>query len=390
MAISTQLTMWPTTAITLREILNVDSGPKIKCHHILESQKRRCKNPIKKDNTTRISELLEQIVLKGSLKAAKTILAQLSKLVVCKHNHQLYGSKVLTRWEKQLEAIEEPIVIKKEETNEQKITTYTKVEIVKEEAHRETRKLLLASVPKIKIEDSDDSEDESIQDTSFLSVKTSSSSRRTSLSSHTIPEAPSTTELHALGPKRKFKPYAAVRTLMQTNQAIRNYILRPLTITETYKDGTIYIYTYPTMYRDAHPYLKIGYSKDVKQRMAKWKQQCHYEPRELSHFTTDHYVKVEQLAHNQLRNHRKKEDGCPACGIEHDEWFDVTSTRASAVVSMWADWMRRQPYDGEGKLRKTWKDRLDDVEPFMNDPRCWEYFINGVEKSESESDSESD
>lgn len=396
MTISTQLTMWPTTKPLLCNILGLDSEAD-KCHGLIKSEKRRCKRELSKPDKARISSLLEQIVVQGSLKAVRTILEQLSNLVLCPKDHRTkYSKYFLSQWEEKLEKTQDSTIVKKEEEDNK--ASLSDIESHSEEVGITSQSNPVLSVPQIKVEDKDASNSEALQDTTSVGVKTRS--RRISTSSFTIPEAPEAAALRATGPKHDFERYSAEKSLLEINTKMEEHLRRALTQTEKSNravKGDIYTYAFPNHYRDAHPYLKIGFTKDPERRMADWDRKCGYKPEELSHHTAENYARVERLVHIQLANLRMKEhNGCPGCTKKHQEWFNVRSTRASEVISLWCDWMRQLPYDEDGKLTQYWVNRLEGAD--LTNPRCWNLFVNGPDTSssgsesefESESDSESE
>jgi hypothetical protein len=215
---------------------------------------------------------------------------------------------------------------------------------------------------------------------SEIPVKTSTKETPKALAE--IPEKPK--EKHDFVP---FGPPVATKT---TNEAIRKLVLKSLTPTDldSRRHGSVYIYTFPSLYRTPAPYLKIGHTKSVEDRMKRWKAQCHYEPKILSTFNAEFYVKIERLVHIQLRNNRLKEPECPGCGKPHIEWFQVRANKASNLVALWTDWTRQQPYDDHGVLKDSWRKRLSKVD--VNDPDCWEDFVNVEEELLEEEESVSE
>lgn len=386
MTISTQLTMWPTTKPLLCKILGLDSEAD-KCHGLIADGTRRCKLGLSKLNKARISSLLEQIVVQGSLKAVRSILEQLSNLVFCPHIHrEKYSKDFLSQWEEKLEKTEDSTIVKKEEEDNK--ASLSDIESHTEKAGISSQSNPVLSVPQIKVEDKDASNNEALQDTTSVGVKTQS--RRISASSVTIPEAPEAAALRATGPKHDFERYSAEKSLLEINTKMKEYVRRALSQEEKNNravKGVLYTYAFPNHYRDAHPYLKIGFTKEPERRMADWDRKCGYKPEEISHHTAENYARVERLVHIQLANLRMKEyNGCPGCTQKHQEWFNVRSTRASEVISLWCDWMRLTPYDEDGKLTQYWVDRLEAAD--LTNPRCWNFFVNGPDASSSGSESE--
>lgn len=390
MTVSTPLTVWPTTAAVLRDVFSIDSGPKLCCHGVTTKQKR-CRIGVSKANSALVSELLEQAVLKGSWKAALSILTKLARLIMCQTFHQDHGDKWLLKWQKKLESTQQASPT--EVQNQRKPSKGHAKDVKAVQAAPQL--LQVPSTPKIKVEDDSGLEDEALVDTLMLDAKPH---RRRSSSDSSILASPSSTALRAAGPKHTLEPFGLPRTTIKTNRTIKRLLLRDLTKKEhrpgSSTRGYIYIYSFPTNYRDLHPYLKIGYTSDIDRRKGDWRRKCGYTPEVLGEYPAEVYIKVEKLVHAQLWNARMREPECPGCKGKHIEWFDIEVWKASAAVSMWAQWMRFEPYDKEGKLREGWRLRLEELD--LSDAHCWEKFVDVKEDkengsgTESESDSESD
>ncbi|KAM0557074.1 hypothetical protein ACHAPJ_005337 [Fusarium lateritium] len=364
--ITTSTEAWPSTASTLRELLQIDTGRKLHCHFHLPKPNRRCQKDISISNSTLITHLLEQIIVLGSYTAAKSLLTQVAGLVMCQRWHQKKGPPQLLLWEGILKPLEAKVIkqddqedIVKSEEDTIKLPSSTPVAVVKPES-QPTGETPKDETPTAK--------------TTSRRISQSSPSTPTKSSPRLRPskETPlKTTEF-----KHKFEDYGLPRDTTDKNKAIKEHLLSPLAQKEKESEGYVYIYTFPETYRIARPYLKIGYAQDVEARMAKWKAQCGYRPRVLSQFTADHYIKLEKLVHAQLYSQRKRELSCPTCGVCHKEWFDVDLMTATVITTMWATWMRQQPYDDEGNLQEKWRVRIEGLD--LSDPDCWVLLVNGV------------
>ncbi|CAM1501047.1 Fc.00g102090.m01.CDS01 [Cosmosporella sp. VM-42] len=379
MAVCTPLTVWPATLETLREILEIDSGKRLACHGMSQKKKQRCKNKGSHDRSLKVTSLLGQIFKLGSFEAAGDLFSDLTGLIMC-YAHVSQRSEWATKWEKKLKPIKQAVLVKTEKEEEERDNDDTAGCKDIPEIDVDTIMTVQESpVPEIKIED-----ENSIEETALANVNIHDEDSQIRPSSPTpsdIPTSPSSTSLKATGPNHTFESFGDSRSTKVLNQEIKKWILRPLLPKETSSDGRIYIYTFPTSYRDVRPYLKIGFTNDLKTRMASWRRKCGYEPRVLTDTGAECYVKVEKLVHAQLWNARKREKVCPGCEGEHREWFDVTWADAAASVALWADLMRQEPYDEKGMLREEWATRLQEVD--LMDPRCWNTFVNGEKIDDS-------
>ncbi|KAJ4267476.1 hypothetical protein NW762_003583 [Fusarium torreyae] len=368
---TTPTAAWPSTVSALRELLQIDNGRKLYCHFQLPKANRRCRTDISLSNSILITHLLEQIVVLGSYTAAKSLLAQVASLVMCQRWHQKEGSPRSLLWEGILKPLEAK-TIKQE---------------VQEDAPKSDKETIqvLSSAHAVAVKKEPGSKDET-------STPKATSRRRTQSSPSTptksSPRLRPSKETPPKNPefKHKFENYGRPLNTTDKNKAIKKHLLSPLAQKERESEGYVYIYTFPETYRIARPYLKIGYAQDVEARMARWKAQCGYRPRVLGQFTADHYIKLEKLVHAQLYSQRKREISCPNCGVYHKEWFDVDLMTATMITTLWATWMRRQPYDDEGNLQEKWRVRIEGLD--LSDPDCWMLLINGVFDDDDADESE--
>ncbi|KAF4499725.1 hypothetical protein FAGAP_4090 [Fusarium agapanthi] len=365
---------WPTTTASLCELLDIDTDVK-KCH-ALTKKNARCQKVISKANSALITCLLEKVITHGSFSAAQATLQEVSYLIMCRHPHQEKGPPRLSEWETVLKPVK-VVLIKNED----------KEDTLKPENETDDISPTTAVI----------SSQQQIQLKSNTPI-TTPAPRRKSQSSPSTPTKPSPKLLQPklLSPKspkasHEFEDFSRPRSTLETNKAMKKLLLGSLKKQETKNGGNIYLYTYSESYHDAHPYIKIGFSENVRRRMQEWKYRCGYDAKVLGEFPAEHYVKVERIVHAQLWNQRKREKACPACNVRHQEWFKVDAMTASKIIALWTGWMRREPYDEEGNILDKWRVRIEGLN--MADPDCWDLLVKGlfdddVEESElSEGDS---
>ncbi|KAI5371802.1 hypothetical protein J4E82_009542 [Alternaria postmessia] len=113
--------------------------------------------------------------------------------------------------------------------------------------------------------------------------------------------------------------------------------------------------------------VKIGYTKDLTQRLESWNQQCGRE--HIYHSSTEcqveipHAHRVEQLVHAELKEYRKRRQ-CEGCGTMHKEWFDAGQAHVVKVLRKWREWILQEPYvqdkeSGEWVLKPEMLDALE-------------------------------
>ncbi|KAM0424616.1 hypothetical protein ACHAPT_010142 [Fusarium lateritium] len=361
-AAATSVTTWPATASALRELLKIDACHSFTCHgHIKQDENKRCSNTISKSDCDNAAKQLDQIVKLGSFKAAQPTLETLSDLIMCKNKRSNHRGKFspgrLLDWKSKLGSIPSPSVEDEENgSSDDEVDTQ------------------LPTTPSSSSQQSSKAKNDAStqQDTIDLTSQTSSLTANSPKKDAGSPKATKESKV-----VHKFERYSIARSITYINEDIRKLLLRPLLEKEKLVGGYIYTYTFPESYHDASPYLKIGFAQDVRARMACWESKCGYSPKVLVQQSADHYVKIEKLVHKQLLNQRKRETGgCPACGVEHKEWFSASELDASRAVSLWTSWMRQMPYDEEGQLKGKWRARIEGLD--MSDPACWEELVNAV------------
>ncbi|KPM37024.1 hypothetical protein AK830_g9553 [Neonectria ditissima] len=361
MSLPVSLPVWPATSSTLRDLLSLDSAPRLHCIGQTKAE-RQCRKKGSGKTAIQVSSLLEQIVTSGGLVAARSLLTQVSHLVFCYHHIDARPS-YLESWEKKLESCR-AATVKVEDKDE-------------ESTVQSTRRLSSDQQGKVKKEAP---ETKTFEKTNTRASNTSPSKSLAQKSPKSVP------------PKQiahKFEPYGDPLSIEKRNNHVKCLVLRQLLPTERSSEGCIYVYTFPENYHDAAPYLKIGNAKHLDSRMAAWKRQCAYKPEVLSDFRSELYVKVERLVHAQLRNERIREaGGCPRCQVKHHEWFKVGSSKACGVLGLWTAWTRQKPYDESGELKEEWRARAERLD--MSDPGCWEKFVDWEHEDEDESDYDED
>lgn len=390
--INTTATPWPESATALRHLLGITLSPGLKCH-ALTKKHQACKQPISQMSALTVNTLLIEIAAKGSALLTKELLRRLAGLVMCRQSHQKLVEDLLRRWGETLplgasgvESDSESDSESEDEPEDQKVVDGAGRENVVKETKKgfgyQETKVVVGNFPpapqlsKVIYNDTKNIKSESPKrvrqivrsppvNTSDTSSNGSNKGTRTKTPTSDVPSD-----------KHFFEPFGASKTTRQLNVDVKALIERQLLPkTELPAKGFIYVYTFPTRYRLRTPHLKIGFSKNVDQRMANWARQCGYEPYVMSTFTNELYVKIEKVIHAQLWNQRRRETPCPGCGVRHKEWFEVSETTVSHMISLWSGWSRQEPYDGQGRLTEEWRARLNKVD--LDDKDCWSKFVEG-------------
>ncbi|KAK5235567.1 hypothetical protein LTR47_003040 [Exophiala xenobiotica] len=150
----------------------------------------------------------------------------------------------------------------------------------------------------------------------------------------------------------KFEKFVWSRKKMalSTQELLRETIYRPLSDADMDRTGFIYVF----WHTGSFGYVKIGYSKDVAERLKAWKRQCGFSLQQhnlgesVAVARVQHLHRVEALIHAELRDYRLMEPNCAGCGRKHVEWFEASETHARRVV---AKWTQLSLYSG-GHLRQ--------------------------------------
>lgn len=155
-------------------------------------------------------------------------------------------------------------------------------------------------------------------------------------------------------PKRNtMKAIAECATKSQatfTHAALINAVCTKLTQGE--KEGYVYV-----LHDEKKPGLvKLGYTKDIKTRLRRYKYDCGLSPIPVSvSDPVKHSFRIEKLAKLDLQ-HLLRPWKCRRCNKKHTEWFEIDQAQATSIVSRWVDWQNReQPYDSEKKLKPLWE-----------------------------------
>lgn len=175
-------------------------------------------------------------------------------------------------------------------------------------------------------------------------------------------EAFDTTPFHII-PRRN-------RRKMNTlNDYIQSIIGRKLSIGNR-KPGYIYVF----QAENIKEYLKIGYTTaPVIERLQSLSFDCNRRIKVLfptppeSAKMVPNAFRVEELCHAELVDCQVHID-CTGCLCEHEEWYQISTADAIAVVKKWSAWMNSIPYDPELRsLKKKEKRKVSDTDNFMNE-----------------------
>ena len=107
------------------------------------------------------------------------------------------------------------------------------------------------------------------------------------------------------------------------------------------------------------PLLKIGYSRDIPERMKSLRDKCSLFDLTRVHDFQDRsirsYWKVEKLVDTELSNfQRTLKCNNSKCKTEHREWFAVSEEVALRTVQRWRKFIEHEPYDENGILKDHW------------------------------------
>lgn len=132
-----------------------------------------------------------------------------------------------------------------------------------------------------------------------------------------------------------------------------------------FETGSLYMFT-----RKHSPgFVKIGWtSKSVDNRLSIWSK-CGYKPIKLfSVAGVPHAQRVETLTHYELIKEWRRERICEGCSdvrkknIRHQEWFEVSSEKATQVLKSWAELFKKSnPYESNGLLKSEWRNIVNDM-----------------------------
>ena len=350
----------------LRHLLNIQTGSMLKCHGLTKKD-TKCAVAISRANSQNAARLLDKVIANGNLKTAQSLLAELSKLLLCRKNHQEQGKLLVAQWEEALRAAEKRHAASSNAAVKEERPHSERQEIKDEEEDNDDREVVKTESPEVP----KDEPQPRLTPSDTIPLRRTRKRRE-------IPMLPAAVDSCSLIPQHHFEPFGPILSIEKINNEIKKKLLRPLSPSQldtSSESGWIYVYSFPDHYRDAEPYLKIGYTSNVPGRMSKWQRECGYEPKVMFSFRAELYVLVERLVHAHLRNSRKRETACPGCRRMHLEWFDIRSPKVCEIVALWTYWTRQMPYDEDGRLKIEWVAKLKSLD--MADPRCWKTFAYG-------------
>jgi hypothetical protein len=140
-----------------------------------------------------------------------------------------------------------------------------------------------------------------------------------------------------------FIPYQPVKSKkLSVFDAVYEKATAPLGVIAQ-KPGFVYLF----WDKEYFGMVKIGYTKDLTERLVSWNKQCGRE--HVYHSSTEcqveipHAYRVEQLVHAELKEYRKRRQ-CEGCGKMHQEWFDAAQSHVVKVLRKWREWILQEPY----------------------------------------------
>ncbi|PSN69694.1 DUF1766-domain-containing protein [Corynespora cassiicola Philippines] len=130
-------------------------------------------------------------------------------------------------------------------------------------------------------------------------------------------------------------------------------------------------YIYMFWLKGSFGLAKIGYSKNVDQRLKQWTRQCGHQYQlqksssagEPLRVGVPHARRLEKMIHTELKEFRMKME-CKGCHRKHEEWFEVSEQDAMKAFVKWRDWIQELPYeesDGKWNLKTDFRDRLGET-----------------------------
>ncbi|KFZ09538.1 hypothetical protein V502_08681 [Pseudogymnoascus sp. VKM F-4520 (FW-2644)] len=174
----------------------------------------------------------------------------------------------------------------------------------------------------------------------------------------------------------KFEQYKEMKSRSDIKIAILSVILQEDKGQSLEKEkGFVYIYKLDS----SKGHVKIGKSRQKHgERVKQWAKSCKLPFQRISDPNDKmflHYGIVEKLAHAELSDKRKayKCEICKNKGRIHDEWFEVTESKALEVIERWRGWLvQQQPYGRDGTLRGIWTWKRDKLsETNTDDLKQW-------------------
>ncbi|PQE23713.1 hypothetical protein CJF32_00009153 [Rutstroemia sp. NJR-2017a WRK4] len=161
------------------------------------------------------------------------------------------------------------------------------------------------------------------------------------------------------------------RPSRETNEAIRNTIIKQSKLNKDPKGGFVYAIHCP---HDPSSYLKIGKTHKVPEtRLKEWSKDCCIHlvpvpdpsPASSSPCGKDAFLSyglVESIIQQEFHNQRKRHV-CKRHKHKHNEWFDISSETAYHSINRWRTWLVvEQPFEkSTGKLKPYWQWKVDNL-----------------------------
>ncbi|KZL82880.1 hypothetical protein CI238_05363 [Colletotrichum incanum] len=380
---------WPKTLTDLQTCLSTPIGSCTKCQGRPKS-KSTCMNPISKESRESISSVVLDILNSGSLSSAARHLERLASLVLCKRRHQTQVADKIVEWERRIreflglkgdeEKVDEKVETKAEGWKPRTTSCSAKTGSCVAKPSNAGRSSVAADV---KTEPVDEKRRVSVVKQEIVKEEDDDECKPT-LDSIPFNHLPDRSTIPPSPPYKptahNFTPYNPPALTSKINKDILEKLIAPFTKEERKAAGTGYIYGYrlpkghtTASGTDTRRMIKIGYTNDPQRRMRQWASTCHYAPDLVFKRLAPHHVKMEEVVHLHLANERRWDRGCPGCGKNHKEFFEVDVEKAQAVVGMWAAWASLGPFDEEGRLTAYWAARLKAVD--VDDAGCWDTFV---------------
>ncbi|KAJ6020132.1 DUF1766-domain-containing protein [Penicillium canescens] len=149
---------------------------------------------------------------------------------------------------------------------------------------------------------------------------------------------------------------------------VRSQMKKQLSATDQ-KNGYLYIYEV----EGNKGFLKIGYTtRTIEKRHEEWCFDCNRKSNPLfpipgvNAALVPNARRVEKLCHAELK-HRQVIIYCQGCLKTHEEWFEMSPTKAMAVIEKWSAWMKKGPYEPDRLLLKQVEARkASDMDKYMD------------------------
>ncbi|KAM3075449.1 hypothetical protein ACMFMG_007596 [Clarireedia jacksonii] len=162
------------------------------------------------------------------------------------------------------------------------------------------------------------------------------------------------------------------RPLRETNEAIRDLIIKKSKSNKKCKGGFIYAMQCPD---DASSHLKIGKSRTVPEKRFKvWSKGCRISlsavpdptpssPSLSSKNAFQFFGLVESIIHQEFHNQRRQYVCKHHNKTKHKEWFDVSPETVYHSINRWRTWLVvEEPFDkATGKLKPYWQWKVDNL-----------------------------